>query len=749
MIGRRTKLSAGHRQALRELQAIADASKGSLVINRSPATANAAGWFNVVISLNCSGSGPFRQRERVVLQIPSAFPLFHPEALLRHTRFADLPHVYWTNWICLYLSNSEWDPSQGMRGFVTRLVTWFMRAVTDEADEVDQPLHPPVSTIMPEAGCLVITADAPSPLPWKGAAVLRRVHAGRCDLIDWLPEDLVVREGWATRLRARLDGMGEATFLAAAVLLERAFPTQFPETVTQLVAVLEEEWLESLSFIGAIALANKALKPEEDYPALALIGTPMRGHAARLRTHLAAWRLSPGEEWITATLPLLEAGALDGDLKKLPRLLTRWVDKAQLSWVRVHEQRPEIVTRRDAGRPADWLLDRRVLVLGCGALGAPIAEQCVRSGAQVTVADDDIVTPGILVRQPYTDADVGRNKAEVLAERLSAINPDRQVVPVVGDVRTTLLADDAPPPDVDLVVDATATPAVTAAVERLRWPRRGTAVLTVGVGHRCERGVAALSLPGASGSGTDAFGRFALAAAGEPRLKDVTADLFPENGRPVFQPEPGCSHPTFLGSASDVAALAGHLLTGALTDLRAHRGGQAVQPMSVRVVRLTGPQERMSWPNDLVVADGSDEIRFAREAIESMRAEAIITERIFGPGVETGGVLLGYPDDACRVVWVKEAWSPSKDSRHAAGGFEHGTRGVAERISARREQSAGRLQYVGLWHTHPASWASPSDVDDRATMGPALMVIVGGPDGRWRTWLNGNGEPDVYAHRNL
>ena len=80
------------------------------------------------------------------------------------------------------------------------------------------------------------------------------------------------------------------------------------------------------------------------------------------------------------------------------------------------EARPEVTIRRDSGTPAAWLAGKRVLVLGCGALGAPAAEICVRAGAaEVTVADNGIVRPGILVRQPYQDADIGQYKAIALA----------------------------------------------------------------------------------------------------------------------------------------------------------------------------------------------------------------------------------------------------------------------------------------------------------------------------------------------
>jgi len=82
-----------------------------------------------------------------------------------------------------------------------------------------------------------------------------------------------------------------------------------------------------------------------------------------------------------------------------------WLTEASTTWIPVVEARPEVTRRRDTGTSAAWLTGKRVLILGCGALGAPAAEICVRAGAaEATVADNGVVHPGILVRQPYEDA---------------------------------------------------------------------------------------------------------------------------------------------------------------------------------------------------------------------------------------------------------------------------------------------------------------------------------------------------------
>lgn len=71
----------------------------------------------------------------------------------------------------------------------------------------------------------------------------------------------------------------------------------------------------------------------------------------------------------------------------------------------------------------------RVLVVGVGGLGAPAALYLAAAGVgHLTLVDDDRVSLSNLQRQIlYTEADVGRLKVDVAAQRLRAINSDVEV----------------------------------------------------------------------------------------------------------------------------------------------------------------------------------------------------------------------------------------------------------------------------------------------------------------------------------
>jgi len=71
----------------------------------------------------------------------------------------------------------------------------------------------------------------------------------------------------------------------------------------------------------------------------------------------------------------------------------------------------------------------RVLVVGAGGLGSPVALYLASAGVgHITIADDDQVELSNLQRQIVHDmASLGRNKAESAASRMRALNPEIQV----------------------------------------------------------------------------------------------------------------------------------------------------------------------------------------------------------------------------------------------------------------------------------------------------------------------------------
>ena len=792
-----TEIAAGHQLALdqlAEIQALA-AETQAPAAGQPPAFTvvrtgePVRGQLSVDISLSCAGvpvgpgGQPLAQVEHATVLIPPSFPFAQPGVKVRHDRFAGLPYVQHGRYICLYHSDSDWDPADGMSSVITRLAAWYRRAAAGRLVEPGQPLHPPVAYPgFGAADCVVIRPDLPRDFR-PTAAIMVGAYEGRVDVVEWLrPAALnMTSQDNLKRLRSRLEDVARAhvapAFLGAVTILDEPLSFEFPDNLPELVAALSvrqvkpEELMEQLAQVW-LANVLAAVAKDDFAPLHVFIGAPMRGVAGAAdgqETHLEVWQLNPVE----ATLPtiLTQSHTRDAELAAwLPaarRQAQAWLRSAPLSWAYVEEARRQIVTRRDRGRPAQWLLGKRVLVLGCGAVGARIAEHCVRAGARrLVVADRGVVGPGILVRQPYEDADIGLAKAAVLAGRLAAVRPSRvSVDPKVGDVRETVLGSDADSREVDLIVDATASRGVSARIEWLRrtdsrpWPP----VLTVGVGHACERALGALALPHASGGGADILQSFGDQAVSEDALRDAVEDFFADHGPDgIFQPEIGCSEPTFTGSDPEVAAAAGQVFAWSLRTLSDYAARRPVSQKSLFLARQPGDPERaghvyLDWPNDVTADDERSgyQVRIRPQAMAGMRTAALALERRHPRSWETGGVLLGHADDACRVIWATAAAGPPADSKHGEYLFLHGIVGVDDWVARHRTASGGRARFIGLWHTHPGLVPQGSPVDDESMrtllsarpdgQAPhrAVRLILGGDAEKWGHWLQGVRPPDV------
>ncbi len=75
------------------------------------------------------------------------------------------------------------------------------------------------------------------------------------------------------------------------------------------------------------------------------------------------------------------------------------------------------------------LRSARVIVIGCGGVGSYAAEACTRAGiGHLTFMDGDAVAQSNLNRQLVAlTSTIGRNKAEVMAERARDIDPETDV----------------------------------------------------------------------------------------------------------------------------------------------------------------------------------------------------------------------------------------------------------------------------------------------------------------------------------
>ena len=136
----------------------------------------------------------------------------------------------------------------------------------------------------------------------------------------------------------------------------------------------------------------------------------------------------------------------------------------------------------------DLLRQAHVLVVGLGGVGAYAAEMIARAGVgRMTIADADTVAPNNINRQLVAlHSTVGRQKAEVLADRLRDINPAIGLTIVnryIRDEETYTLLDAAA---YDFVVDAIDTLSPKLALIKGALDRSLPLVSSMGAGAKTD-----------------------------------------------------------------------------------------------------------------------------------------------------------------------------------------------------------------------------------------------------------------------
>jgi len=761
-------LPEGQKEALEAVRSIAQASDGALTVDLD--YRELAGYLIVRVYLSSASLLSSEQGiklegwEPIDILIPKGFPYTPPIAWAGRDDFPDLPHQAQGSGFCVRVEDSNWDRTAGMAGFIRAVIDTYQHIALGTLQGHLQPWRPTVSTVSYHGeGWAVIRADLPLtgrtvPGSWRRWAIGTQVNKNRIDIIEWL--DVIDDAGTAADLTevlsgelARINAKTPGAFLIPAVAMAKPVAVEYYHFWVRLLDGLQRQgvgWRPLLAHLAQAAAINQPSSDgEESAAVLFRVAADTEPTAAGQDARFAVARLPQRDVGLLTGLFTVAPAAHD-DVASLEEFL-----EASVPWIRVYDGRRESVLRRTAGRPTEKLARTKILLLGCGGLGAPIAEHCVRSGmARLHIVDSGTVSPGVLSRQPYEDADIGKPKAEVLAGRLSRIHPQTEITASVDDI---IYSDLFSGPDLgqyDLIIDATANRSVAAKIERAQrdqhdlWP----ALITVAISQQATHGVAAVTPRGTAGAGVDLLRRLGLRTCMSTALIDVYSAFFPPvSSRLNFRPDTSCSDTTFIGSSTDMSALAAQLLHGALTRLNLKPGaiGNGSPRRSLSIVRLGNDDELkpalvvLDLPPDRVVMDHSQtyEVRVDETAMETISeyVRASVNGRTCGAGL-TGGLLLGQFDSACRVAWVSQATGLPQESTASPLNIKQDVGDVRDFLEDRRSRSGGMLTLIGFWHTHLGGSAAPSRTDV-ATMrqtaaspewrsAPALLLELTVPEDR-------------------
>jgi len=427
--------------------------------------------------------------------------------------------------------------------------------------------------------------------------------------------------------------------------------------------------------------------------------------------------------------------------------------KADLSLIRMDPWR--VVQRLDRAAARTFsgssrAHDTPLLGIGAGAIGSNVAMIATRSGLGPWVlVDGDLTLPHNTVRQVQSDAAVGWPKAQVLQHELDSVLAEsgNSSIPInvfyPGKYQAAL---DRALHEVEVAIDFSASPAVLGWLADQAVKRAASAFFgpdgsdLVVLSEDSARTIKLDEIEAQYfwAVATEAVLSNHLRAARMDRIRYANAC------QDLSRPLPPWQVQTLCGLAAGRLA---QLLDEGDASLRAWRLEPDSGSVDVVVIAVHKVSRFQTGDMRLAVSD---------EVVQTMRMHRTQA----GPN-ETGGVLLGTFDLVRNVVHVVAALPAPLDSKQAPTYFIRGIKDLKPLIEQLGEASAGRLHYIGEWHSHPGGVsARPSDDDEnvfahlKAHMEPVgspyVMAICGERDAWFRAgWQERGIVHGVIAHEKV
>lgn len=473
------------------------------------------------------------------------------------------------------------------------------------------------------------------------------------------------------------------------------------------------------------------------------VGIPLEQH---LSTALAARSTTTG--WLVPVFLCIQRPlVLIGSESKLEILSFICLSKGATRHARViilpHRDplTPEFARHLSGLSPA---YPAKAMLIGCGALGSKIGMHLGRGGmTELTLVDDDLLSPHNFVRHALTESSRGLNKAESLKNSIQGLYRESHQLVNITSVPNNAFDFLYEPngrvfKDHKLVIDATASiAAYTSFVENdsNRIPRV----------VRCEMvegGQLGLML-------VEGRGR-------SPKLDDVRASLYDlalENSQVErwlhgFQNQKddelgagleditigiGCSSPTMrvpddlisYHAASQSVAIrnlmngtipAGGILLSTIEGETFPQG--SVQFYPIEKFKTLIPQRPNGW----------------RVRIRQGLFDRLIQQALEAAPNETGGILIGLVAKKQKTIFITRLLDAPSDSDHRPYAFKIGINDIPDQVRSIMQKTSNLIRYVGEWHSHPQGPSSLSQADQetvqqlRTNMNkigmPTLVMVV-------------------------
>lgn len=644
-----------------------------------------------------------------------------PEVLALRTDFPQVPHLNlktqeYLRSLCLFDQPYDevrlrWTPTQ----FLVRLAIWLRDTAEGTLHRKDQPLEP---LLMPDDPYTLIIH--PSVFKEEDATYLSPVSVRPVQNDSKWPVDFITSEGRSSA----------ATHLLTVILVPpqtHGIITRIPEDLHELDVLLQTAGLGLVMGLRELlAQPRKVLGAQKSRPkdmGVIFLVVFQKKRTDEDEPEALEFRAFLCED--ANVFRIREELGVSGrpSQPKSPRA------RGDGSNIKLRSANCIFICTRDKLNilsGVEKCIQTKLTCVGAGALGSQVVLNLVRMGFGMwTIVDSDILLPHNIARHALNPSDTGKWKAKSMADLVNSILQESAAKGIPANV----LNPDAHRDDIenafsasDVIVDMSTSVAVS------RW-------LATDVSAPARR-ISMFLNP----SGTD------LVLLAEDKDRKVTLDrlemqyyrhLICRSDRYVNHLGVQGEGIRYGNSCRDVSSRIPQDAIAALSGI----GSRAI-----RLALASDQAKIVIWKSDEPwFGITADEVSVQDVAKSKSGDWTIVTDRqVFTKALEfragklpkeTGGILVGSFDAQRKMLYVVDLLPAPPDSKEDRSSFVRGTEGVSEKRQEISDISAGWLDYVGEWHSHPEGCGcnrSPDDcrqcvwiADYMQVEGlPGLMLIV-------------------------
>jgi integrative and conjugative element protein (TIGR02256 family) len=389
------------------------------------------------------------------------------------------------------------------------------------------------------------------------------------------------------------------------------------------------------------------------------------------------------------------------------------LEKSQVYALHRHPLLPRELSLRNTGRVPERISERRIAMLGAGAIGSVMADLFTKAGVgMLKLCDQDVLQVGNVPRHLCGIESFGERKVEAVELKLIQHNPFARVIPEFVDLVESYDTLGGALSDCDLAVSTTADESLEAAVNEVAVAIGQTVYYVRGM-RGGTAGRIFRVIPGRDACRYCVSSVMKKAKAQADETHPAAWLHVPELEGTLLSHE--CGNPVLAGSGVDLTLISSLAARVVLNDLA---GGFGDNNHWLWASDAIAGHPALDQPFNLVARrlERDPDCPFCADPpVQQVRVPSRVQEQLEGraiaaEGKETCGILVGRITED-RIATVIDASDAGPKAESSAATCSRDVGYTQRWLEGRVKEAEGEIEYIGEWHSHPSEDTTPSTTD--------------------------------------